>query len=122
LVATAITYMIGTNAFKKMENVKPLHKKIYNLKAQSLCQLATGAAEIADAETIISFCRVVNLWAGEQRESSRGSHLLEILNYLQLSDKCTPKDVAQIVQLHHFNENYETVSFLAMLMSNMLIG
>ena len=36
----------------------------------------------------------------------RGSHLLEILNYLQLSDG------AQIVQLHHFNENYETVSFL----------
>lgn len=122
LVATAITYMIGTNAFKKIENVKPLHKKIFNLKAQSLCQLATGAAEIADAETIISFCRVVNLWAGEQRESSRGSHLLEILNYLQLSDKCTPKDVAQIVQMHHFNENYETVSFLAMIMSNMLIG
>ena len=73
--------MIGTNAFKKMENIKPLHKKIFNLKgkfdskksiltlflAQSLCQLATGAAEIADAETIISFCRVVNLWAGEQR-------------------------------------------------------
>ena len=52
----------------------------------------------------------------------RGSHLLEILNYLQLSDKCTPKDVAQIVQLHHFNENYETISYLAMLMSNMLIG
>ena len=34
LVATAITYMIGTNAFKKMENIKPLHKKIFNLKGK----------------------------------------------------------------------------------------
>ena len=34
LVATAITYMIGANAFKKMENIKPLHKKIFNLKGK----------------------------------------------------------------------------------------
>ena len=37
------------------------------LLENSLCNLATGAAEIADAKTIVSFCRILNLWAGEQR-------------------------------------------------------
>lgn len=32
-----------------------------------LSNLANGVAEIANGETVVSFCMVLNLWAGEQR-------------------------------------------------------
>lgn len=54
-------------------------------------------------------------------ESSRGTQLREILCHLQLEQRCKAQDVAKIINLAHFNENYETVHYLAMTMSKMLL-
>ena len=67
LVASGLSFLITTNAFKKIESIKQFHSKIYNLEEQVLIQLAIGTAELADGQTIVSFCRILNLWAGEQR-------------------------------------------------------
>ena len=54
-------------------------------------------------------------------ESSRGGQLRDILCHLQLDQRCDPKDVAKIINLSYFNENYETVHYLAMTMAKMLL-
>ena len=43
-----------------------LKSKILTLES-CLANLANGIAEIANSETVVSFCMVLNLWASEQR-------------------------------------------------------
>ena len=67
LVATSVSYLITTNSFKKIESIKQFHQKIYQMDEAVLTQLAIGTAELGNGETVLSFCRILNLWAGEQR-------------------------------------------------------
>merc|ERR1712130_87283 len=121
LVATSISYLITTNAFKKIESIKQFHGKIYQMDESVLTQLAIGTAELGTADVILSFCRILNLWAGEQRESCRGIQLRDILTCLRIEDKLTSKEIAQLIPLSHFNENYESLQFLSTAISNVIL-
>ena len=69
-------------------------------------------------DSIVEFCKILNLWAGEQRyiyneklynhtvvfsESSRGAQLKDILECLRLEDKLNSTQISKIIQVKLFS-------------------
>ena len=56
------------------------------------------------------------------RESCRGAQLREILNNLRLEEKLKSTEIAELIPLSHFNENYESLHLLATALSNTILS
>ena len=56
------------------------------------------------------------------RESCRGVQLRDIMKYLRIEDKLNSTEIAKIIPLAHFNENFESIQYLSCALSNVILN